>query len=44
VKLTGYSNGIVRVHMNEKSPIKPRYEVPPGDVVLEHQLQSKISK
>ncbi|XP_067938463.1 neutral alpha-glucosidase AB-like isoform X3 [Watersipora subatra] len=38
LRLTGYSNGVVRVYMNEKLPLKPRYEVPPGDVVLEDQL------
>ena len=41
IRLTGYTNGIVRVYMNEKDPLRPRYEVPPGDVVLENTLHTK---
>jgi len=41
MSLFGFSDGVIRLHMNEKSPIRKRYEVPPGDVVLErsHDLR-----
>ena len=38
MRLKGYNNGVVRVFMNEKESLRPRYQVPPGDVVLEDQL------
>lgn len=41
LRLIGYENGIVRVYMNERNPLRPRYEVPKGDVVLEDQLTTQ---
>ena len=32
------SCGIIRVKINEVSPLYPRFQVPPGDVILEEEL------
>lgn len=44
VELYGLVNNTVRLKVNELNPVKPRYEIPVGDVLLEEPKQQRFVK